>query len=267
MTAPAPAPAPRPARTDAPCTRRRAALLTLGAPWLPLHAQVPAAAAQQQVPLLSSAALGRSVARGWRHQTLPKVALANQFEIVDLDGRRVLQVRSQGSASSWLAPLDIDAAARPLLRWRWRVSKSLLGSDIGSKPGDDYAARLYVFFDLPLQQLSLADRLRLQAARLLAGVEVPSAAICYVWGHAQAAGASGWNAYTDRLRMVVVDSGDSHAGQWRSVSRNLPQDWDNAFGGAMPRVNGVAVGSDTDNTGDSVLTWFDDLSLDPAGSG
>ena len=253
------------ARLAAASPTRRAVLLALGSTGTSLPAQSPAAA--HQVPALSAAALGRGVAPGWRHQTLPKVDRANQFEMVDLDGRRVVQVQSNASASSWLAPVDIDATALPLLRWRWRVSQSLPGSDIRTKPGDDYAARVYVFFDLPAQQLSFGDRLRLQAARVLAGVDVPTAAICYVWGRAQAAGASGWNAYTDRLRMVVVDSGDSHAGQWRSVSRNIPNDWTEAFGGAMPRVNGVGVGSDTDNTGASVQTWFDDLSFVASAAG
>lgn len=245
---------------------RRAVLAMLAGPWGSTLAQ-RTNDSPHQVPPLSAAALGRGVAPGWRHQTLPKVERANQFEMVDLDARRVLQVQSSASASSWLAPVDIDASALPWLRWRWQVSQSLPGSDIRTKPGDDYAARVYVFFDLPAQQLSLGDRLRLQAARVLAGVEVPTAAICYVWGRAQAAGASGWNAYTDRLRMVVVDSGDSHAGQWRSVSRNIPNDWTEAFGGAMPRVNGVGVGSDTDNTGASVQSWFDDLSFAASGAG
>ena len=253
------------ARFAAASPTRRAVLLALGSTCTTLQAQSLAAA--HQVPALSAAALGRGVAPGWRHQTLPKVDRANQFDMVDLDGRRVVQVQSNASASSWLAPVDIDATALPLLRWRWRVSQSLPGSDIRTKPGDDYAARVYVFFDLPVQQLSFGDRLRLQAARVLAGVDVPTAAICYVWGRAQAAGASGWNAYTDRLRMVVVDSGDSHAGQWRSVSRNIPNDWTEAFGGAMPRVNGVGVGSDTDNTGASVQTWFDDMSFVASAAG
>jgi hypothetical protein len=32
----------------------------------------------------------------------------------------------------------------------------------------------------------------------------------------------------------------------------------------MPPVSGVAVGSDTDNTGDEVETWFGDVSFSEA---
>lgn len=196
---------------------------------------------------------------GWRHQPLPKVERANEFAVVADEGRPVLHVRSASSASSWVAPAAADAQRLPFLRWRWKVSRSLAGSDLRSKQGDDYAARLYVFFDQPLERLSLGDRLRIQASRALSGVEVPAAALCYVWGGAQPAGATAWNPYTDRVRMIVVDSGDARARQWRAVSRDLRRDWQGAFGGPLPMISGVAVGADTDNTGDTVQAWFADL--------
>lgn len=196
---------------------------------------------------------------GWRHQPLPKVERANEFAVVAEEGRPALHVRSASSASSWVAPTAVDAQRLPFLRWRWKVSRSLAGSDLRSKQGDDYAARLYVFFDLSLERLSLGDRLRIQASRALSGVEVPAAALCYVWGGAQPVGTTAWNPYTDRVRMIVVDSGDGSALQWRAVSRDLRRDWQEAFGGPLPMVSGVAVGADTDNTGDSVQAWFADL--------
>lgn len=196
---------------------------------------------------------------GWRHQTLPKVERANEFAVLVEEGRPVLQVRSASSASSWVAQTAVDAQRLPFLRWRWKVSRSLAGSDLRTKQGDDYAARLYVFFDQPLERLSLGDRLRLQAARALSGVDVPAAALCYVWGGAQRAGEAAWNPYTDRVRMIVVDSGDAGALQWQAVSRDLRRDWHEAFGGPLPMISGLAVGADTDNTGDSVQAWFADL--------
>ncbi len=59
--------------------------------------------------------------------------------------------------------------------------------------------------------------------------------------------------------MIVVDGGDAQANQWREVSRNVEQDWAEAFGGPVPRIKGVAIGADTDNTADTVTAWFDDL--------
>jgi hypothetical protein len=74
-----------------------------------------------------------------------------------------------------------------------------------------------VLFDLPPGRLSVGERMQMAAARLLHGADLPAAALCYVWGTAQAVGESGWNPYTDRVRMFVVDSGSAHSGQWREV--------------------------------------------------
>lgn len=235
--------------------RRQALVLLAGlSAGTAVRAQEPALIAP-----FSGAAPGSGVAPGWRHQTLPKVERANQFAIVADEGRRVLQVRSSGSSSSWLAKLAGDAGPRPSLSWQWRVSRALDGSDMRTKQGDDYAARVYVLFDLPLDRLSLGDRLKIQASRALSGVDVPAASLCYVWGNAQAAGSTAWNPYTDRVRMIVVDSGNTHAKTWRPVSRDLRRDWEEAFGGAMPPVGAIAVGADTDNTGESVEAWFSDM--------
>jgi hypothetical protein len=236
--------------------RREAILFTLAA-----AAHGGATAAPAVVPPFSTAPLGAGAAPGWQHQPLPKVPRGNTFEIVEDAGRRVLRVRSSSSASSWITRLAGETSPRPALRWQWKVSRAVAGSDVTLKQGDDYAARLYVLFDLPASRLSLADRLKLQAARTLSGSDVPAAALCYVWGRAQPVGATAWNPYTDRVRMVVVDSGDALATQWRPVQRDLRRDWEEAFGGAMPAVAAIAVGADTDNTGESVDAWFADIVL------
>ncbi len=225
------------------------------------HAVGQTMAATSRVPLLSTAAPGAAVATGWQHQEIPGVAHPNSFAVVEVEQERVLQVRSTGSASTWIARLNVDPVATPYLTWRWRVAHALRKSDIRSRENDDYAARVYVFFDLPVERLSFGDRLRIQTARLMSKTDMPTAALCYVWGNVQEVGESGWNAYTDRLRMIVVDSGNAHAGQWRQVQRHIGQDWAEAFGGPVPRVSGIALGCDTDNTGDNTVAWFGDLAF------
>ena len=201
---------------------------------------------------------GNSLPAAWVHQTLPSVERANRFDIVKDGGVSVLRVISDRSASSLLAVQRVDLAATPLLRWRWRVSRPVSASDLRRKAGDDYAARVYVLFDLPSERLSVGDRMKMMTARLLYGSDLPAAALCYVWGTAQSVGESGWNAYSDRLRMIVVDSGATHAGQWREVVRDVAADFRAAFGDPLMPVTGVALGADTDNTGERVEARFAD---------
>jgi len=219
----------------------------------PVLAQTPAPAP------FSAAEPGTAPPAPWRHQPLPRVERQNRFDLVEDDGRTVLRVRSDAAASTLAQPLDVDPAETPVLKWRWKVSRPVAGSDFSHKGGDDYAGRVYVLFDYPVERLSLADRARIALGRALYGAELPAAAIAYVWGTAQPPGAIGPNPYTDRVRMVVVDSGAAHAGQWVSVRRNVAADFRAAFGEAAPRIVGIAVSADTDNTGERVTTLFGDL--------
>ena len=210
----------------------------------------------------SGAAPGTEPPVPWMHQTLPKVERANDFAMVEDDGATVLRIDSDAAASTWLHPFDSPVEAMRLA-WRWKVSNPVAGSDFTRKQGDDYAARVYVLFDYPLEKLGFGDRLKISLARTLHGAELPTAAIAYVWGTAQDVGESGPNPYTDRVRMLVVDSGAAHAGQWRSVELDLAADFERLFGEPAPPVTGIVVGADTDNTGGRVTTWFGDLQLRP----
>ena len=49
------------------------------------------------------------------------------------------------------------------------------------KSGDDYAARVYLTFTVPPEQLGFATRTKLSLARSIYGNQVPDAAINYVW--------------------------------------------------------------------------------------
>ncbi len=247
--------------------RRRVSLALLALPAMRAGQTLAAISAWAEIPVgtrvdlprFSAALPGSRLPPGWSLRTLPSVERPNRFDLVADEGGTVLRVISDRSASSLTVALRVDPAATPLLNWRWRVSQAVAGSDLRRKAGDDYAARVYVLFDLPLHRLGIGDRMGIAAARLLHGAELPAAALCYVWGTGQSVGESGWNPYTDRLRMIVVDSGNELAGQWRAVVRDVAADFRAAFGEPVPMVSGVAVAADTDNTGGRVEARFGDL--------
>ena len=63
----------------------------------------------------------------WIHTTLPKVARASVFDLVDDGGSTVLRIRSDAAASSLSQALSVDPGATPLLKWRWKVSSPVKG--------------------------------------------------------------------------------------------------------------------------------------------
>ncbi len=196
---------------------------------------------------------------GWKLVTLPRVKPAIVEAAPDV-GPDAIRIEASAAAASALRTLDADPAATPMLAWRWKVDRVVAGADLARKDGDDYAARVYVTFDVPFDSLSFGARTRIRLARLLYGADLPTAAICYVWDNRHPPGTTAWNAYTDQVRMVVVESGEANAGRWREEVRDLAADFRAAFGarhpGPVPRVTGVAVSSDTDQTGERVVAAF-----------
>lgn len=231
------------------------------ASWILAGALLLAAAYPDAIAPFSAASPGGELPAGWALLTLPRIKPA-EVALTAEGGATVLRVRAAAGASSVTHRLSADAARTPILSWRWKVDRVVANADLARREGDDYAARVYVSFDLPAERMTLAERVRLKLARLFYGDEVPAAALCYVWDNRHAPGTTAWNAYSSRVRMVVVSSGMESAGRWTSHTRDLAADFGAAFGaGAVPRITGVAVSADTDQTGETVTAWFGDLVL------
>ena len=224
-------------------------------------ADVASAETNAPPPAFSTLMPGQTLPTQFRVVTLPKIAV-NQFSLVADDGKTVLRVDSDNSAGSLGLPLTATAAnTHATLEWRWKVSRALDQADMTTKPNDDFAARVYVFFDVPLASLSFVDRSKIRLARLLAGADVPTAALCYVWDNRQRLGHTQWSPYTNRVRMIVLQSGAANANKWLAESRDVAADFRAAFGVDAPAVTGVAIGNDTDNTHERVSTWYSDVTL------
>jgi len=238
----------------------RAALAALAAG---LAACALAHAADAGIPPFSRSTPGAALPDGWRPLVLPRVA-APEFALVRDERTTVFRSRAAAAAGTISHAFAASPADLPVLAWRWKVDRVVEGADLARKSGDDFAARVYVFFDVPTDELPLGARLKALLARAVWGEELPTAAICYVWDNRHAAGTSAWNPYTDRVRTVVLRSGAP--GAWAEEARDLEADFRAAFGaqwkGPVPRVTGVAIGNDTDQTGETVTAWFGDLRLE-----
>ena len=149
----------------------------------------------------------------------------------------------------------------PLLRWRWKAERLPADGDTRLKRGDDAAARIYVTFRLPPDRVSLPQRLLDETARVLYGETPPHASLMYVWDSRAPAGTRMVNPYTNRVRNIVVESGSARLGRWIAYERDLVADYRAAFGEDPPRLSGVAIMTEADNTGGTAAARFGDVSL------
>lgn len=206
---------------------------------------------------------GASAPAPWRAVGLPggKVPQA-RFDVTELDGTRVLRVRSNASYGTLNHPAGPAAGT---LRWRWRIDEPVAGADLRRKDGDDAPLKLCAMFDLPLEALGLVERSLMRLARARSAEPLPAATLCYLWDATVPAGTVLPNAYTARVRFMVLDSGAAALGRWQGHERDLAADFKQAFGQespAVPPLLAIVVGADSDNTGGSSLAYLADLLLE-----
>lgn len=213
----------------------------------------------------STATVGESPA-GWKFATLPNKT-PTKFTVAELGGSRVLKVEADDSYGNLVYGLHIQVGERSTLAWRWRVDTLIDAADIKSRGGDDSPAKLCVFFAFDAAKLPLGERTRLAIAHSTTGQDVPTETLCYVWDNKQPVDTGLVNAFTKRIRFIVLQSGSAKLAQWVPQRRNLVADYQRMFAdeseGKVPEVVGVAVSADADNTHGKGLAYFGDITLTP----
>jgi len=195
------------------------------------------------------------VPRDWQEIKINDTLKPNQFRFRTSEGEQVVEIDSAGSISLLARPISVDLEKTPVLCWRWRVNRVLETADMTERQGDDYAARLYLSVEIPAEQQSFGLRLQLGLARTIWGANVPDGAINYVWDNRHPVDTRMPNAYTDRVTMIVAQTGDKNVGQWVWQRRNVKADMGKLFPSSSKLVQ-IALAADTDNTGESVRAEF-----------
>ena len=196
---------------------------------------------------------------GWKIEHLNARFPPTEYRLRDWDGVTAIEATAIKSMALLGRPLGVDLQKTPILCWQWRVDAPIASADMTRKSGDDYAARVYLNFDVPADQLDLGTRTKLALGRTLYGDHLPAAAINYIWDNRHPVGTLQPNVYTDRARMLVLRSGATDAGHWVRERRNVLKDFQRAFGDLNGQLKSLALASDTDNTGESAHAGFADF--------
>ncbi len=223
---------------------------------------VPGATAQADGPVeagkFSAAAAGDEPPSGWEPLTFKKIPRHTVYSLVESSGTVVVKAVSEAAASGLTRNVSIDPKQYPIIEWRWRVDNVIQKSDVTRKSGDDYAARIYITFAYEPGKVSLGRKIKYKAARALFG-DVPIGALSYIWENKSEIGTLAPNPYTDFVRMIVVENGGSPVDAWRTGQRNVYEDYKRAFGEEPPMISGIAIMTDTDNTGESATAYYGDI--------
>ncbi len=243
---------------------RAAVVLTAGVlAGSPLFAADEARADQPGLSALAGA--GDQPLPPWHVAGLPNQSKpVTRYTVAMLGDERVLRVEADSSYGNLVHPLpDVSGAHR--LSWRWRVDQPNPLVDLRQRSGDDSAAKVCVLFDMPIGAVPFVERQLLRLARGASAEPLPAASICYVWDPKLAAGTALDNAFSRRVRYIVLRGPEAPPATWQREQRDIAADFKRLFSdesATVPPLQGIAVAADADNTHGHSVAYFADLTLD-----
>lgn len=175
---------------------------------------------------------------GWEQKSFKG---KTDYHIVQEGGKQVVKAQSNGTASGLIKKVRFDPAKFRTIKWSWKIGHPVAKSDEKTKGGDDFAARVYVVFPGTMFWQTKA--------------------INYIWASKLPKGESYPNPYTRNAMMVVLQSGESHAGEWIHEERDILADYKKLFGSAPSEGSAIAIMTDSDNTTSSATAWYGDITL------
>lgn len=189
-------------------------------------------------PKLMLGEFSRNRLDGWERKDFKG---ETRYRLQTVDGVVALQADSHAAGSGLFKEQRIDLEQTPFLNWSWRIADRLSGLNEQSKPGDDYAARIYVVVKGGLAFWQ-------------------TKAINYVWASNTAKDAVWPNAFAgDHAMMLALRGPEAALNVWYTEKRNVRADLQKLFGEDLRTIDAVALMTDTDNSGGQVSALYGDI--------
>lgn len=214
-----------------------------------------------QGPTLAPTAVSAS---RWLPFTLPGKR-ETQYLPAQKDGRDCWHAQADGSASMLRRQFEGHPTDGLHAEFSWWVPRTIVDADLGRAESSDSPARVAFAFGGDPGRLSMRNRMQFQMAEMLTGEMPPYATLMYVWSNHAPLETVFTSARTDRVRKIVVETGEHHLRRWRSYRRDLSADFYRTFGERPGPLVGIGLMTDADNTGSTAEAWYGDVLLRPAG--
>jgi hypothetical protein len=174
-------------------------------------------------------------------------------------GRAALHARSERGDSLLRLPLRPSGPGFGRLRFSWFVPALNPEADLMDRELDDAVARVILQFSGDRSLLTSRDHMLSEMVQLVTGEPLPFATLIYVWDHRYPVGTVITHQRSERIKLMVVESGGDRLGQWVDFDRDVAADYRAAFGQPSDGLSGIALMTDSNNTGLSSQAWYGPL--------
>lgn len=202
--------------------------------------------------------------QAWSERSLPGKRITH-YSLARRAGQSCVLAHAQRSASMLRRPLQVEPARLGQVEFDWWIASGVAMPQPGhDEPPDDAPVRLLLAFEGDDAKLSLRNRMVFELARTMTGEAPPYATLMYIW-HATAAPETVIvSSHTDRIRKIVVGSGEVSKRGWLRFRRDIAADFRRAFGEEPGLLVQTALMTDADNSqGQAEACYGRLLFLDP----
>jgi hypothetical protein len=206
-------------------------------------------------PIIDTSTLPKS----WEPLNFKNIPTHTIYSVVQDNKISVIKAESDSSSSGLIKKVDINPIDFPFITWKWKVSNIYQNGDVNKKSGDDFPARIYITFAYDGDKVGFWEKIKFNTIKLFYGEYPPIYAINYIWANKATQGLVTPNPFTDRVKMIVIESGEKKIGTWAEETRNISDDFRSAFGEKPLHISGIAIMTDSDNTGESAIAWYGDI--------
>ncbi|CAN5244879.1 DUF3047 domain-containing protein [soil metagenome] len=217
-------------------------------------------ASNERIALFSENPAG-GLPKQWDPLILFRTKKQTAYQLVNDQNKTVLHSRAEGSSSGLMQYVNIDPFRQPWLSWDWKIGNAIDTVDDTKHTTEDSPGRVILGFDGDKDNLSFADQILFETARVFTGYEFPYATLMYIWDSKAPIGTVMTSNRSGRIKMLVVANASEGVGQWRNFKRNIVADFEKAYGEKPGKLIGVGVLTDTDTSGETAETWYGDLQL------
>ncbi len=193
----------------------------------------------------------------WKPLHFPKIKKHTQYSIERKGEGSYLKAESNSSASGIVFQEEFNVFEYPKVRWRWKVSNIFKRGNAKKKSGDDYPLRVYIIFKYNPDKSSFWQKIKYGFAKKIYGEYPLHSSLNYIWLNRQHEGNILTNTYAKEAKMIPLQTGEENAGMWMDQEIDIIEDYHKAFGKDPPVIGSLAIMSDSDNTGESVVSYID----------